>query len=212
MTTEVKPPAAIVVDKPADAVVPPVKPAEVKPTEVKPVEVSPPVEPVKPAAVVNVVPEKYEFKIPENSLLDEAYVEQLSSYAKENKLSNEQAQLVLEREHKAAQAGFEAIHKQTEELSKQWLKDGMADKEIGGDKYKETVLIANDALDKLFPGVEIRKIMDSSGLGNHPTVLKGFAKIGAMLKNDKIHPAGNPPPSKPPLKDRMYNHPTSPKS
>src|SRR5688572_20896218 len=48
-----------------------------------------------------VVPEKYDLKLPEGSLLEAAQMEKISAYAKEKGLSNEQAQELLERENDA---------------------------------------------------------------------------------------------------------------
>jgi len=193
--------------KPADPpVVDPAKP-DAKPAEAKPVEAAKPAD--KPAEPV--VPEKYDLKIPEKSVLSAEHVQKVEAFAKEAKLTNEQAQVLLQRESDAAQVGIDSLHNEAKTKAAQWLKDAQADKEIGGERFAETVDSANHALEALFPGIEIRKIMDTSGLGNHPTVLKGFAKIGAMLKNDKIHPTGNPPPQKPPLTQRLYDNPTSPK-
>ncbi len=167
-------------------------------------------DPAKPAANEPVVPEKYDLKIPENSLLDAAHVDAVSSFAKENKLTNEQAQVILEREHNAAQAGVDAFKNKGQQLSEKWLEQAQADKEIGGDNFKTTVALAKSALDKLFPSMEINQIMNDSGLGNHPAVLKGFAQIGKMLANDKMHQPGAQPAPKLPMTKRLYDNPTSP--
>jgi len=37
-----------------------------------------------------------------------------------------------------------------------------------------------------FSTPEFNQIMDDTGLGNHPEVIKAFAKIGAMLGEDKL--------------------------
>ncbi len=200
-----------IADKPAETGTPPVVETTVPPAETDPAKAA--ASAAKPAVETPaVVPEKYDLKIPENSLLDPASIEAVSLFAKENKLTNAQAQVILEREHGAAQAGVEAFKTRADAISQQWLKESMADKVIGGDKFKETALLANDALEKLFPGLEIKKIMDVSGLGNHPTVLKGFAEIGRMLRDPKLHPSGSTPPARPPMKDRMYDNTTSQKS
>lgn len=117
----------------------------------------------------------------------------LFAYARENNLSNEQTQKLLDRENDAAQAGVDAMKSKAKALSEAWLKEAQADKEIGGEKFKETVSLANDALEKLFPGVEIKKFMDETGFGNNPAVLKGFRRIGEMLKNDTFHKSGAQP-------------------
>lgn len=208
-TAEAKP-AVESAAKASDDAKPPVN------TEAKPASESKPSDSKtndKPAGV----PEKYDLKVPENSLLSAAHVEAISNFAKEKGFTNEQAQVLLERENSAAQAGVESMNQKAKQLGAQWLNEAKADKEIGGEKFAENVMTANSALDALFPGVEIRKFMDQTGLGNNPVVLKGFVKIGNMLKNDTIHrPTTQPVPKTSIAKQddtikKMYDHPTSPK-
>jgi hypothetical protein len=191
------------------------KPAEQKPEE-KPSEEENPEEKEaspkeeKPAESKGEVPDKYELLLDENSLIDESRVQEIASLARDLGLSNEQAQKLVDREHGAAQAGVDSFKKTVTDQSEVWLSKSKADKEIGGEFFEETVDLANNALETLFPGMEIRKIMDDSGLGNHPSVLKGFAKIGKMLNPTKIEKGGSPPakPSKS-LTQKLYDHPTS---
>lgn len=157
-------------------------------------------------------PESYDLKVPENSFLSADHLDSLKTYAKEKGLSNDDAQALLQREHDAAQATIDVVQKRSEIQSQAWLAEAKADKEIGGDNFPKTVELANHALNSLFPGVEIRKFMDATGFGNNPVVLRGFAKIGKMLKPDAIvQPGGQPPPKKDPVKT-MYDHPTSQQS
>lgn len=214
ITPPANPPAAT---PPANTVVPPANPADAVPPVVPPVdgakppaEVIPPDDKSKEAAGA---PDKYDLKVPENSLLSDAHVETLKAYAKEKGLNNTEAQALLERENNAGKASIESIQQRAELQSQAWLKEAKADKEIGGDKFAQTVELANHALNTLFPDPEMRKFMDASGLGNKASVLKGFAAIGKLMKPDSmVQPNGNPPPKKDPVKT-MYDHPTSqPKS
>ncbi len=206
---EVKPEVAAAAAKPADAVAvaaaatPEANPLGVKPQDPKATD---------PAAAKPVVPDKYELKLPENSPLNASHLDALASLAKEQGLSQAQAQAMLERDSASATAGVEFMRAKAEQMSKQWLEEAKADPDFGGAKFEENVSLASRALDELFPGVEIRKFMDVSGLGNHPSMLKGFAKIGRMLHPEKIIGNGAQPPDRAPLKHRMYDHPTSPKT
>lgn len=204
-----KPGAAV--PSPADAgkVAAPAPEATPKVDEPKPDPAAPE---EKPAGDESVVPEKYDLKKPENSLLSDAHLEALAAHAKEQGLSQEQAQTLLERDESAAQAGVQAMQDRAAQLSKQWLDQAKADPEIGGDKFEESVTLANRALEELFPGIEIRKFMDASGFGNHPSILKGFTKIGKMLQPEKIVQATSQPPARPPMEKRLYDHPTSQKN
>lgn len=163
----------------------------------------------KPSEERNVAPEKYDLKLPENSELPDSVVEDVEAFAKENGLSNEAAQKMLDREADVRQAGIKALEEQARDQARAWLKEAKADPEIGGDKWNESVELADHALDQLFPGMDIRQFMNQTGLGNNPTIIKGFKKIGEMLKPEKIDPATKPfGPNKSKL-DRFYDHPTS---
>lgn len=51
--------------------------------------------------------------------------------------------------------------------------------------------------------------MDETGFGNNPAVLKGFRRIGEMLKNDTFHKSGAQPVPKPSRTQKLYDHPSS---
>lgn len=205
---------------PVDAskpVVPPANPADAVPPVVPPVDGAKPSEQKSPpddkSKEASGAPDKYELKVPENSLLSQAHVDALKAYAKESGLSNDAAQKLLERENGAAKASIESIQQKAETQRQAWLAEAKADKEIGGDNFPKSVELANHALNKLGAPIEFRKFMDASGLGDHVGVIKMFAQVGKLMKPDSmVQPNGNPPPKKDPVKT-MYDHPTSqPKS
>ena len=110
---------------PAAPVADPAKPAE-------PATATPPAAPVV---------EKYDLKLPENTLLDAATISEIETYAKEHKLTNDAAQAIIEREHKAL-TDFADRQQQAFETAKEtWKTQAMSDKEIGGDKFNENVEI-----------------------------------------------------------------------
>lgn len=144
-----------------------------------------------------VVPEKYDLKIPDGSTLDAKYVDSIAQFSKERKLTNEQAQAILERdntlmkswsEKQAAEAAENARGGKawTERVNK-WEADALADKEIGGSKENlaKSSELCKRVLDKHFdPG--IINFLNETGLGSHPLLLKGFAKLGRLMADDKL--------------------------
>lgn len=70
-------------------------------------------------------------------------------------------------------------------LKTQWAEEVKADPEIGGAHYDKTVALSAKALDKFFDK-ETREFLTASGLGNHPALVRGFAKIGASVSDDEI--------------------------
>lgn len=152
------------------------KPAEGTPIEGKPVEGEKKTEIQEP-----VVPEKYEFKMPDGVQVDSAAAEQLSSIAKELKLTAEQAQ-------KFADVGAAMAQRQVEAHTKtvsEWADAVRTDKEIGGDALTENLVFARKTIDS-FGSPELRSLLDSSGLGNHPEMVKLAVRVGKAISEDKF--------------------------
>jgi hypothetical protein len=64
-----------------------------------------------------------------------------------------------------------------------WVEQVKADKDIGGDKLDENLGIARKALDH-FGTPELKDVLNASGLGNHPAVIKAFVKAGKAISED----------------------------
>ncbi|OKX10330.1 hypothetical protein AWP89_07880 [Escherichia coli] len=80
----------------------------------------------------------------------------------------------------------EAWQKTTE----QWAADVKADKEIGGDKLISNLSAAQRALDQ-FGTPELKEYLNTTGLGNHPDLVKTFVKIGKAMSEDGMVTGGN---------------------
>lgn len=136
-------------------------------------------------------PEKYEFKPAEGQELDTAALEQFEPIARELNLSNEQAQKMVDLYGTkilpmVQQQQAEAWQKTTE----QWAADVKADKEIGGDKLTANLSAAQRALD-LFGTPELKEYLNTTGLGNHPDLVKTFVKIGKAMSEDGMVDGSN---------------------
>ena len=133
---------------------------------------------------------------PKDSPLSKAQVEQIASFAKEHKLDQKAAQLLLDNQHKAmAEAKAGVLESQKAELKgkrSEWLKEAESDAEIGGKGFAENAVLAERAVTR-FASPTLRKMLGDSGLGNHPELIRTFARIGRAMADDKfIHP-GAPP-------------------
>lgn len=131
------------------------------------------------------VPEKYELKLAEDSLLPKARVEQIEAYAKANGMTNEQAQALVDRESQAV----DEFHTQQQEVLKakavEWVSDVKADKELGGEAFNQNVEAAKRALHR-FGNDQLKSMLDQSGLGNHPEFVRVFARIGKAMADDSF--------------------------
>jgi hypothetical protein len=125
-------------------------------------------------------PEKYEFKVPEGMALDAAKAESFSAIAKEAGLNQEAAQKFLDM-YVADRKALADNHKA--EVAK-WGDQVKADKELGGDKLQTSLATANKAID--LGGKELKDLLKSSGLGNHPVIFRWAHSIGKAMAQDTI--------------------------
>jgi hypothetical protein len=151
---------------------------------------TPPADGVKPGAAdpkakegdgAATVPEAYEFKMPEGMTADPARAEEFSAVAKELKLTQEQAQKLVDLDVKRSQDQLTA-HAET---VKTWATELKADKEFGGDNLPATTTACKKVMDQ-FATPALREYLDASGLGNHPELVKFVANIGKSLSEDSF--------------------------
>ena len=127
-------------------------------------------------------PEKYEFKAPEGQSYDSEIIETYSEIAKEFNLSQEKAQKMLDvvgpklAERQAAQ--IQAVHEQ-------WIESAKSDKEFGGDQLPQNLGVAKKALDT-WGNPALRTLLNESGIGNHPEVIRFMVNAGKSLSEDKF--------------------------
>lgn len=128
-------------------------------------------------------PEKYEFKAPDGAELDTEAVAAFEPIAKELNLTNEQAQKLVDlygtRLTQAAEAQQSAWQKQLDT----WVTEVKSDKEIGGKAFDQNVDHAKSAIEK-FGTPELKKALDATGFGNHPELVRVFARIGKAMAED----------------------------
>jgi DNA-directed RNA polymerase len=173
-------------DKPTQAIASTEAKAEVK---------QPDVEKKETPDAKNVVPEKYDLKAPDGSLLSDPQLEALAAYAKEQKLTNEQAQLLVNREHQQKQ--------QLAAQAETWKADASSDKEIGGAEFSKNSELAKRVLAK-FGNPTINKFLDDSGFGNHPDALRLFVKLGKAMSEDTLVLPGAQASGKVRVEDLFY--------
>lgn len=128
---------------------------------------------------------KYDLKLPENSPLDTKHVENVVSFSKANKLSQEQAKAVLEREHADA-ANRVALY---QERVDNWIDSAYHDKEIGGENLRKSAELGKRVIDR-FGTEDLKKELKDSKLGNHPEFIRLCARIGRAMDEDKFVQAG----------------------
>jgi hypothetical protein len=136
-------------------------------------------------------PEQYTFTAPEGVTLDPAAVEAFTPVAQELKLNQEQAQKLVGVYADLQQRQAEAHVAQVAE----WARQVTTDKELGGARWPVTQALIARARDQ-FASPELLQVMDQTGLGSHPAVVKLFARLGAEIADDR-HTTGGGQPSQP---------------
>nr|DAN93720.1 MAG TPA: putative protease [Caudoviricetes sp.] len=145
--------------------------------EVPAVAGQPEAAPVQPE---DVVPERYEFSAADGREYDAEVLAAFEDVAREAGLSNEKANLVLGRMSEMLEARQQS---QLEAARALWLDEVRADREIGGGKLPENLAVAKRAL-QAFGSAELTELLNRSGLGNHPEVIRMFYRAGRALSED----------------------------
>lgn len=125
----------------------------------------------------------YEFKLPEGVDLKGEALDELKTTAKELGLTPEQAQRVADLGAKQAQGFAAQLIEQQKSLTTQWANETTTDKEIGGDALPENLGVAKKALDA-FGSPALKTLLNQSGLGNHPEIVRFMVKAGKAISED----------------------------
>lgn len=147
-------------------------------------------ESAKPATPAPVVPEKYDLKLPEKSLLDPSVLERTAASAKARGLTNEQAQKELDAVAGEVAKYHETLLEQHKTKVSEWEQQSRNDKEIGGTAFAANAELSRRVVEK-FATPEFAKILNDSGYGNHPELVRVFARIGRAIGEDR--PGGSNP-------------------
>lgn len=128
------------------------------------------------------VPESYEFTVPEGVMVLDGAKEAYAEVAKELGLSQEQAQKAFE---KLSSKGMEAQRMQLDTMSRQWAEQSTADPEFGGERLQESLKVSKQAMDA-FGTQELKNLLNESGLGNHPELIRFMYRAGKAISEDKF--------------------------
>tara|TARA_R100000541_G_scaffold18999_1_gene28935 strand:+ start:2698 stop:3321 length:624 start_codon:yes stop_codon:yes gene_type:complete len=141
----------------------------------------------KEEAEVASAPESYEvFDLPDDFDMNEDTLGEYHTFAKENNLTQEQAQRGVDMVAQMKQAEMN----QWVEQQKSWVDTAKQDAEYGGDKFEENIAVAVKARDS-FGTSEFNEMLDSSGLGNHPEMIRFLNRVGKAISEDSVVVGGN---------------------
>jgi len=130
-------------------------------------------------------PEAYDFKSAEGKV-QPAVLAKFEGIARELGLSQEAAVKLIDSVSPAMQ---EAANAQRQHTIAAWENAAKADPEFGGDKLGENMATAKKALDK-FGSPELTKMLNDTGLGNHPELIRAFFRAGQQISSGSFVPSG----------------------
>lgn len=132
---------------------------------------------------------EYKFDMPEGVKVDQASLDEFTSIAKELKLPADAAKKFVDIAAKREVARAEAFAKQVET----WGDEVKADPDLG---TPENLGLAKKTIDT-FGTPELRDLLNTTGMGNHPEVIRMALKIGKAISEDTFvagRSGGNAPP------------------
>jgi hypothetical protein len=130
------------------------------------------------------LPEKYEFKLPDGYVADEALSAEAQAFFKEHKMSPAQAQAAIDMHGKI----LSMQSKQWLDTVKSWGEAAKADPVLTKGGFDQTMGVVGSTVGE-YGDAEFRALMNSTGVGNHPAMLRFIAKLGAAVGEGKA-PAG----------------------
>ena len=179
---------------------PAVAPAPVAPLPSELPATTPPATP--PAATPPATPALFDsagLKLPENYQFSDG----LKTFVDSNKLTTAQAQALIDRDVKLDKAQQEGQVTYLTKLRTDWAEAVKVDPEIGGSNYDTTM--ENLAAAKTIIQPALQAMLDQTGFGSHPEVVRFFNTLGAQLKSDKTVVSGSVgAPERPPTEVSFY--------
>lgn len=133
------------------------------------------------------VPEKYEWTLPEGfeGELDQQAVEAFEPIARELRLTQEQANKMVELHAQSLMKANQAAREQIASQMQQWNESLRNDADFGGVKFDQNVAVAQKAV-QAFGSPELTQVLNETGLGNHPALVKAFHQIGKAISEDRF--------------------------
>lgn len=134
------------------------------------------------------LPESYDFSLGEGFELTEedsaAYAELFRGWG----LTQDQVNQLSELESGLGQRLQEQASEQLQQTMDGWLEAAKKDPEIGGENWEKSLHLAAHAMEKVGADEDFVNLMDTTGLGSHPVVVKAFATLGKLLGDDTFEP------------------------
>ena len=127
----------------------------------------------------------YALELKEESLLDNSMLQEVEALAKENNLSKDQANKLLELQEKALSKLVDEQNSQWEKEREEWRETVMNHKELGGDNLPVVAETSRRLIEK-YASEDFINILRETGYGDHPEFVSFVYKVGKAMSNDSL--------------------------
>lgn len=149
-------------------------------------------------------PDTYEdFTLPEGMEVDKELATEFKELAKNRNWSQKEAQEVVDLQTKAMIRAGEIMTERWASTQKEWRESTENDKEYGRKNLDDTLVFAKEAI-KSFGNDAFSEVMESTGMGNHPEMLRFLWKVGKSVSEDDILKGGTDTGTPKDLASRIY--------
>lgn len=149
-----------------------------------------------------VLPATYTLQLRDGYSLDEQGQQEVDALFHDMKLSPEQAQKAADEYMRRVDALTQKQAEYQREQSARWAAESAHDSEYGGSKFRENLSYSADAMKK-FGTPRLREMLNQTGVGNHPEMVRFFIRVGKALRQDTLVTGSQAGRDKP-LSEIMY--------
>lgn len=140
-------------------------------------------EDAKKALAIKGAPEKYEpFKLPVDVVVNQPILDEFHTLAKELDLSQEKAQKLVDLQLKHVDSFAQTMQDEFQKIKDGWKADT---KKALGTNLQADLVTAGRAIEKLGTA-ELRQMLNQTGVGNHPELVKFFIAVGKLVSEDTV--------------------------
>jgi len=133
-----------------------------------------------------------DFTMPEGLSMDEELLTAALPMFKDLKLTQEQAQGLVDLQTQSVQKFNQSQVDSFEQMVTDWKTQSQSDKEFGGDDYEKNVATAQAAI-TAFGTPELKQFLDDTGSGSNPEFVRFAWKVGRHLVQDNPTDVGGAP-------------------
>lgn len=143
----------------------------------------PPAEPAAEPAPAPAPPSYDDLVLPDGLSPDAETGAAFRSLAAEAGLSRDTAQKLVDLQAGLIRKQGDAARAAAQDTARAWAKDAAADAEYGGADFARNAGLARQAI-QAFATPALVELLDSSGLGNHPELIRAFYRVGKAMEED----------------------------